>query len=49
MAAHWSTAKGEIADFMNAVPKYVFSRTLDRARWANSTLVKEDAGNAWLN
>lgn len=46
MAAHWSTAKGEIAEFMNSVPKYVFSRTLDRVDWANSTLVKEDAGNA---
>ena len=46
MAAHWSTAKGEIADFMNAVPKYVCSRTLERVEWANSTLVKEDAGEA---
>jgi dihydrofolate reductase len=46
MAAHWTAARGETADFMNAVPKYVFSRTLDRADWANSTLVKEDAGNA---
>jgi dihydrofolate reductase len=46
MAAHWPTARGEIADFMNAVPKYVFSRTLERADWANSTLVKEDAGRA---
>jgi dihydrofolate reductase len=46
MAAHWSTAKGETAEFMNAVPKYVFSRTLERADWANSTLVKEDAGEA---
>lgn len=46
MAAYWSTATGEIADFMNAVPKYVFSRTLERADWANSTLVKEDAGTA---
>ena len=46
MAAHWSTATGEIADFMNAVPKYVFSRTLERADWANSTVVKEDAGTA---
>jgi dihydrofolate reductase len=46
MAAHWSTAKGETADFMNAVPKYVFSRTLERADWANSTLMKEDAGDA---
>jgi len=46
MAAHWATATGEIADFMNAVPKYVFSRTLERADWANSTLLKEDAGQA---
>src|SRR5690606_15568351 len=46
MAAHWSAAEGDIADFMNEVPKYVFSRTLERADWANSTLVKEDAGDA---
>ena len=46
MVAHWTNAKGETADFMNAVPKYVFSRTLDRADWANSTLVREDAGAA---
>ena len=46
MAAHWPTATGEIADFMNAVPKYVFSRTLDSADWTNSTLVKEDVGTA---
>ncbi len=42
MAAHWTTAKGETADFMNAVPKYVFSRTLESADWNNSTLVKGD-------
>ena len=46
MAAHWTITKGEIADFMNAVPKYVFSRTLDRADWSNSTLVKDDAAAA---
>ncbi|HET7274538.1 MAG TPA: dihydrofolate reductase family protein [Longimicrobiaceae bacterium] len=46
MAAHWTTAKGETADFMNTVPKYVFSRTLERADWANSTLISEDAGEA---
>ena len=46
MAAYWSTAEGETAEFMNAVPKYVFSRTLERADWANSTLVREDAGEA---
>lgn len=46
MAAHWRTATGEIAEFMNAIPKYVFSRTLKSADWANSTLVNEDAGDA---
>ncbi len=46
MAAHWTTAKGETADFMNAVPKYVFSRTLDVADWNNSTLVKGDTVEA---
>lgn len=46
MAAHWSNTTGETADFMNAVPKYVFSRTLEPADWANSTLVKGDAGKA---
>ena len=30
---------------MNTVPKYVFSRTLDRADWAKSTLLTEDAGD----
>jgi dihydrofolate reductase len=43
MAAYWTTAAGETAEFMNAVPKFVFSRTLERADWANTTLVKEDA------
>jgi dihydrofolate reductase len=43
MAAHWSTATGEIAEFMNSVPKYVFSRTLESADWNNTTLVKDDA------
>jgi dihydrofolate reductase len=27
MANHWPGATGEVADFMNAAPKYVFSRT----------------------
>ena len=42
MAAHWSTATDDIADFMNTVPKYVFSRTLESADWNNTTLVKGD-------
>ena len=43
MASHWSTATGEIADAMNALPKVVFSRTLESADWSNSRLVRGDA------
>jgi dihydrofolate reductase len=43
MADYWSTATGEIADFMNSVPKVVFSRTLDKAGWNNTRLVKANA------
>jgi dihydrofolate reductase len=43
MAAHWPTAQGEVAAFMNSLPKIVFSRTLVSPSWANTTLVKEDA------
>jgi dihydrofolate reductase len=41
MAEYWSKEKGEIADFMNSVPKIVFSRTLDKADWKNTRLVKD--------
>jgi dihydrofolate reductase len=40
MAAYWKTEKGEIADFMNKIPKLVCSRTLNSVDWNNSTLVK---------
>jgi dihydrofolate reductase len=43
MASYWPSAKGEIADFMNNVPKIVFSRTLEKADWNNTRLVKENA------
>lgn len=43
MAGYWSSAKGEIADFMNEVPKVVFSRTLEQAEWRNTRLVKANA------
>src|SRR5437867_13204461 len=39
MASYWPTAKGETADFMNSVPKIVFSRTLKKADWNNTLLV----------
>jgi dihydrofolate reductase len=43
MAAYWAPEKGEIADFMNGTPKIVFSRTLDKAEWRNTRLVKDHA------
>jgi dihydrofolate reductase len=49
MAAYWSTAKGAIADFMNSVPKVVFSRTLAKADWNNTRLVREDAATEVAN
>ena len=43
MAGYWPTAKrSAITDYMNALPKYVFSRTLKKAEWANTTLLKGD-------
>ena len=45
MAAYWPSAEGEIAAFMNTVPKVVFSRTLETAGWKNTRLVTNDAAN----
>jgi dihydrofolate reductase len=42
MARHWRSAHGEIADYMNALPKHVFSRTLHAADWENSAIVAEE-------
>jgi dihydrofolate reductase len=43
MAGYWPDApKSEVADYMNALPKYVFSRTLEKAAWSNTTLLKGD-------
>jgi dihydrofolate reductase len=38
MANYWPSATGEVADFMNALPKYVFSRTLKRSDWSNTQM-----------
>jgi dihydrofolate reductase len=48
MAAYWATEKGEVAELMNAIPKLVFSRTLESADWSNTRLVKTDAGEELL-
>jgi len=42
MANYWPSASGEIADFMNAAPKYVFSRTLTRSDWSNTQMFDAD-------
>jgi dihydrofolate reductase len=46
MAAYWQSAQGEVADFMNSLPKVVFSRTLDRAEWNNTKLAKDDVASS---
>ena len=43
MANHWPQATGAVADFMNALPKFVFSRTLTQAPWNNTRLFAADA------
>src|SRR2546428_12069134 len=40
MAGYWPSQKGEVADFMNTIPKIVFSKTLKKAEWNNTRLVK---------
>jgi dihydrofolate reductase len=47
MAAFWPTPEAHkmlpvVAKGMNAMPKVVFSKTLDKADWNNTTLVKGD-------
>jgi len=43
MASYWPSAQGETADLMNRIAKVVFSRTLDKADWNNTQLVRADA------
>jgi dihydrofolate reductase len=42
MAGYWPTASGEIADFMNALPKIVFSRTLKTSPWNNTQIFNDN-------
>jgi dihydrofolate reductase len=47
MASYWPTPMADhddpiVADRMNTLPKVVFSRTLDKPSWRNTTLVKGD-------
>ena len=42
-ADYWPKSEDDFAPIMNNVPKYVVSRTLDRADWSNTTLIKGDS------
>src|SRR5271155_2411513 len=39
-AARWASRRGEWADRLNSLPKYVVSSTLEDPRWNNSTVLK---------
>jgi dihydrofolate reductase len=41
-AKAWPSVKGEFGDMFNSLPKYVVSKTLDKADWNNSTVLKGD-------
>ena len=46
MASYWPTSIAVqddpiVADLMNRLPKLVFSRTLEKAEWNNTTLIKD--------
>lgn len=41
-AGYWPSATGPDADRLNELPKVVFSRTLEKAEWNNSRLVREN-------
>jgi dihydrofolate reductase len=41
-AARWPSRRGELADRLNSVPKYVVSSTLEHLAWNNSTVLAGD-------
>lgn len=43
MADYWPKESGTIADFMNALPKHVFSRTQTHSGWNNTRMLPGDA------
>lgn len=45
MAAYWKKAEGEVAQYMNSLPKYVLSRSLKQLDWNNSHLL----GEKWID
>jgi len=43
LAARWPSRRGELANRLNRLPKYVVSSTLQVPDWNNSTVLKGDA------
>ncbi len=41
-AKYWPSATGPDAERLNQLPKFVFSRPLEKVEWKNSSLVKEN-------
>jgi len=53
MESYWPTTAAiaddpEIANLMNSLPKIVFSRTLEKADWSNTRLIKDNAADELL-
>ncbi len=46
MAAHWTKAQGEIAELMNSLPKFVFTRSRMQLPWINTTVIADNAPDA---
>lgn len=44
-AARWPSRRGELADRLNGLPKYVVSSTLEDPDWSNSTVLRGDVVN----
>jgi len=44
-AARWPSRRGELADRLNSLPKYVVSSTLEHPDWNNSTVLRGDVLN----
>src|ERR671916_2730073 len=45
-AASWPSMEGQVADKLNAMPKYVVSSTLENPEWNNSTVLEGDVVEA---
>jgi dihydrofolate reductase len=41
-ATRWLSRRGEWADKLNSMPKFVVSSTLEDAKWSNATIIKGD-------